>query len=148
MPEPGAKVRRNHLFLSAAFLVGIVASGGAAAEPTAAALESARAAVSELTPRDAGGRYGQALGAIEVCIGTTITDKAAALPSIYEGADLDAFKAQSSKIYDAWIKVKPCANEAEPSQCKVIAEESCAGAIAEIGPSGTILPGLLDPPQR
>jgi hypothetical protein len=110
----------------------------------------ARAAVATagLTPRDAGARYGQALGAVEICIGSKVTEKASALNSVYSGADLEAFKAQAAKIYDAWIKVKNCVREDDPDQCKVIMDESCAAAIGEIGPSGTALPGLLEAPRR
>ena len=120
----------------------------ATAEPSADALTSARAAVAGLTPKDAGARYGQALGAVEICIGAKVTDRASALNSVYSGADLEAFKAQAAKIYDAWIKVKNCVRQDDPNQCKVIMDESCAAAIAEIGPAGTAIPGLLEAPAR
>ena len=119
-----------------------------AAEPSEDAVTSARAAVAGLTPKDAGARYGQALGAVEICTGAKVTDKASALNSVYSGSDLDTFKAQATKIYDAWLKVKHCVRQDDPNQCKVIMDESCAAAIAEIGPSGTAVPGLLDAPPR
>jgi hypothetical protein len=120
----------------------------AAAEPSEDAVASARAAVAGLSPKDVGARYGQALGAIEICIGAKVTDKASALNSVYSGSDLETFKAQAAKIYDAWLKVKHCVRQDDPNQCKVIMDESCAAAIAEIGPSGTAVPGLLDAPPR
>jgi hypothetical protein len=120
----------------------------AAAEPSADAVASARAAVAGLPPKDVGARYGQALGAVEICIGAKVTDKASALNSVYSGSDLEAFKAQAAKIYDAWLKVKNCVRQDDPNQCKVIMDESCAAAIAEIGPAGTAVPGLLDAPPR
>jgi hypothetical protein len=124
---------------------GSLAMPAAAAEDVVAA---ARAAVTTagLTPKDAGARYGQALGAVEICIGSKVTEKASALNSVYSGAELEAFKAQAAKIYDAWIKVKNCVREDDPNQCKVIMDESCAAALSEIGPSGTALPGLLEMP--
>lgn len=144
----GIALQRGYLSISAALLAIAIGGRSAGAEPPDKALAAARAAVSKLTPRDAGARYGQALGAIEVCIGTKMTEKASALGSVYEGPDLEAFKTQSAKIYDAWIKVKHCVRQDDPNQCKVIMDESCTAAIAEIGPSGTALPGLLEAPQR
>jgi hypothetical protein len=44
--------------------------------------------------------------------------------------------------------VKNCVHQDDPNQCKVIMDESCAAAIAEIGPTGTAIPGLLEPPPR
>jgi hypothetical protein len=141
-------LRRGHRSLSAVLLAIAVSGPSAAAEPADKAVAAARAAVSKLTPKDAGGRYGQALGAVETCVGMTLTERASALGSVYTGADLEAFKTQSTKIYDAWIKVKHCVRQDDPNQCKIIVDESCAAAIAEIGPSGTALPDLLQPPQR
>jgi hypothetical protein len=135
-------------YLTFAAFTLISATSGAAAEPSADAVTAARAAVAGLTPKDAGARYGQALGAVEICIGAKVTDKASALNSVYSGSDLEAFKAQAAKIYDAWIKVKNCVRQDDPNQCKVIMDESCAAAIAEIGPAGTAVPGLLDAPPR
>jgi hypothetical protein len=143
----GITLRRGYRSLPMVLLAVAIGSGSAAAEPSDKAVASAKAAVAKLTPRDAGARYGQALGAIEVCVGTTLTEKASALGSVYTGADLEAFKAQSAKIYGAWIKVKHCVRQDDPNQCKVIMDESCTAAIAEIGPSGTALPGLLEPPR-
>ncbi len=134
---------------SAALLLGS-GMGAVAAEPTEpkAAVAAARTAVSGLTARDVGARYGQALGAVEVCVGAKASEMATALSYLYAGDDLEAFKAQTAKIYDAWIKVKNCVRQDDPNQCKVIVDESCAAAVAEIGPKGTALPGLLEPPPR
>ncbi len=126
--------------------------GTAAAEPPKDIVTSTRAAVSaaHLTPRDVGSRYGQALGAVEVCAGAKVTERASALSALYSGAGLEEFNTQEKKIYDAWMKVKHCVREDDPNQCKVIVDESCAAAMTEIGPTGTALPGLLEishPPE-
>lgn len=120
--------------------------GAAAAEPPEDIVGATRAAVASarLTPRDTGSRYGQALGAAELCVGAKVTDKASALPALYSAPDLEEFNAQQKKIYDAWIKVKHCVREDDPNQCKVIIDESCAAALTEIGPKGTAFPGLLE----
>jgi hypothetical protein len=131
-------------------LFGVVATwlscGTAAAEPPKDIVTSTRSAVSaaHLTPRDTGSRYGQALGAVEVCAGTKVTEKASALSKLYSGAEIEEFNAQEKKIYDAWMKVKHCVREDDPNQCTVIVDESCAAAMTEIGPKGTALPGLLE----
>jgi hypothetical protein len=145
--------RRGCRLAGFAALLAAGGTGAAAAEPVAPAqpteaIAAARAAVSGLTAKDAGARYGQALGAVEVCVGAKVTPMATALSYLYEGTDLETFKAQTAKIYDAWIKVKHCVRQDDPNQCKVIMDESCAAAVAEIGPKGTALSGLLEPPPR
>ncbi|MGO4685718.1 hypothetical protein [Hyphomicrobium sp. 2TAF46] len=123
-----------------------VSWGAAAAETPEDIVATTRAAVTtaRLTPRDTGSRYGQALGAVELCTGAKVTGKASALPVLYTGTELDEFNAQQKKIYDAWIRVKHCVREDDPNQCKVIVDESCAAALTEIGPKGTAFPGLLE----
>ena len=123
----------------------LVLTASAAACPLAAepaATQTAQAAT--ITARDAGARYGQALGAVEVCYGSKITPKAHALSATYSAADQDAFKAQTAKIFDAWIKVKGCTDQVSPNKCKVIMDKSCLAAEAEIGVSGSAIPGLVE----
>jgi len=122
----------------------LAGSEAALADTSTEAIAATRAAVSEMTPKDVGSRYGQALGAAEVCTGTKATDKVSQINTIYTGADLQSFATQATKIRDAWDKLKLCTSADNPNQCKVIVDESCAAAIAEIGPSGTVLPGLLE----
>ena len=81
---------------------------------------------------------------LEICYGSKITDKAKTLGDAYQGADQDAFKAQAAKVYEAWHAVKNCANQRDPNQCKIIMDKSCAIAEAEIGASGSVMPGLVD----
>jgi hypothetical protein len=115
----------------------------AVAEP-AAPSTAAPVATAALSAKDSGARYGQALGAIEICHGSKVTDKAEALPKSFSGADQEAFKAQAAKIYDAWHKVKNCSDSLDPNKCKIIMDKSCATAEAEIGSSGTVMPGLVE----
>jgi hypothetical protein len=125
-----------------AFVTGTALLTSAATADPAAAPDAATApAVSAL---EAGARYGQALGAVEICYGSKVTDKAKALQAAYTGADLEAFQAQAAKIFEAWRKVKACANQFDPNQCKIIMDKSCLGAEAEIGAAGTAIPGLVD----
>jgi len=116
----------------------------AAAPSETEATDAARSAVAQMTPHDAGSRYGQALGAVEICPGAQTTVKVPALNTIYTGAELQAFQAQASRIFNAWIKLKQCSMLDDPSECRVVIEESCAAAVIEIGPSGTVFPGLLE----
>jgi hypothetical protein len=126
----------------------LAAPGFVDAGPAVEATDVARSAVAQMTPHEVGSRYGQALGAIEICPGAQTTAKVPALNTLYTGADLQTFKAQATKIYDAWIKLKQCAIVDDPSECRVVIEESCAAATTEIGPSGTVFPGLLGGPLR
>jgi hypothetical protein len=141
-----ATVRPGRLFLSFAAL-SFVMVGNAIAEPAAEDVDAARLPIDQMTPHDVGSRYGQALGAVEICHGASTTAKVPKLNSLYTGADLESFKAQATKIYDAWIKLKQCTLVDPPSECKVIVEESCAAAIGEIGPDGSVLPGLVEAPH-
>ena len=115
---------------------------GAGACPLAA--EPVATPVSTISARDAGARYGQALGAVEVCFGSKITAKAHALSATYSVADQDAFKAQTAKIFDAWIKVKGCTDQGDPNTCKIVMDKSCLAAEGEIGASGSAIPGLVE----
>lgn len=103
---------------------------------------------SELSPRDAGARFGQALGALEICHGASLTAAGDALRSAFAGSDNEVFKAQAAKIFDAWMAVKNCVNGRDPNQCKIIMDKSCAAAEAEIGKNGAIMPGLVEFPAH
>ena len=111
-----------------------------------ASMQSAVAgdAAAPLTPKDAGLRYGQALGALEVCHGSKLTAKADGLSQSYSGAELEAFKAAAAGVFEAWNGVKNCVNAADPNQCKIIMDKSCLAAEAEIGATGKVIGGLVD----
>lgn len=119
---------------AAAMIMACVVSPVAVAGDTAA----------PLTAKDAGQRYGQALGALEVCHGSKLTAKADGLSQSYSGAELEAFKAAAAGVFEAWNGVKNCVNAADPNQCKIIMDKSCLAAEAEIGATGKALAGLVD----
>lgn len=124
--------------LAAALLLtaGLVpAAGGEAAGGGAAAATNAK---------DAGVRYGQALGVLEVCYGSKLTDKARALESTFTGADLEAFKASAADVYQSWVSVRGCTNQKDPNTCKIIMDKSCLAAESEIGPAGNAMAGLVE----
>ncbi len=133
------------LFLA---LAGLLADDTAAtaADPPKDLLTATRTAIAatNLTPYDIGSRYAQARGASETCPGGKLTDKAAVLPSVYNGPELDVFNAQEKKIYDAWMRAKHCAQDDPSNQCKLVIDESCAAAVSEIGPAGSAFPGLFE----
>jgi hypothetical protein len=129
-------------FLACAVML-VSMSGVALSDPSPDDIEAARSSVNEMTPYDAGSRYGQALGAVEICPGAQTTTKVPALNTLYTDENLKTFNAQARKIYEAWIKLKQCTLLDDPGECKVIVDESCAAALSEIGSSGTVLPGLL-----
>ncbi|WP_423415065.1 hypothetical protein RLW55_18870 [Hyphomicrobium sp. B1] len=133
------------LFLA---LAGLLADdiAATAADPPKDLLTATRAAIAatNLTSYDIGSRYAQARGASETCPGGKLTDKAAVLPSVYKGPELDVFNAQEKKIYDAWMRAKHCAQDDPSNQCKLVIDESCAAAVSEIGPSGSAFPGLFE----
>ena len=116
----------------------------AMALPLAVSPALAGGAAPPVTAKDAGARYGQALGALEICHGSKLTDKAKAMGDAYQGTDHEAFKAQAAKVYQAWHAVKTCANQRDPNQCKIIMDKSCETAEAEIGAAGKIMPGLVE----
>lgn len=125
-------MKRRHLpHLAGRWLAGILAMGAPVQADT-------------LTPKEAGARYGQALGAREVCYGSKLTAKAEALPAAYTGSELESFKAEAAKIYDAWLAVRACARQSDPNQCKIIMDKSCLAAQAEIGADGNAVPGLVE----
>lgn len=101
-------------------------------------------AVAAPDAKDAGLRYGQALGVIEVCYGSKLTDKARALEQAYSGADLETFKASAASVFEAWAKVRACSNQKDPNTCKIIMDRSCQMAESEIGPSGSAMAGLVE----
>jgi hypothetical protein len=96
-----------------------------------------------LTAKDLGARYGQALGVLEICHGTKLTDKAKTLGDAFSGADQQDFKAQAAKVFDAWLKVKACSRPDDANQCKIMMDASCAAAYAEIGPGGSAVADLV-----
>lgn len=117
-----------------------------AAAPNTATQETATPAgapAAATEARAAGARYGQALGAVEICVGSKVTGKAKGLGAAFKDGDLETYTQQAAKVYDTWLKVKDCRKD-DPNQCKIIMDKSCEAAEAEIGPDGTVMPGLVE----
>lgn len=98
-----------------------------------------------LSAREAGVRYGQALGAVLVCYGLKATPGVEALRSAYGGGEAGLFKAEADKIVEAWQDAKGCRRSGGPNECRLSIEWSCQEALREIGPAGSRLPGLVEP---
>ena len=130
------------------FAVAVFSAGAVLTLPAFSAEPAADANAAAIPALEAGARYGQALGAVEICYGSKITDKAKALETAYTGAGREAFQNQAAKIYEAWRKVKACVNQIDPNQCKVIMDKSCLVAEGEIGAAGTAIPGLVEFAKR
>ncbi|MGE5266571.1 MAG: hypothetical protein ACM3L9_04310 [Deltaproteobacteria bacterium] len=95
-------------------------------------------------PRDAGIRYGQAAGMAAVCLDMKPTAKAEALSNAFTGADLEKFKVQAETVLQSWKKTLSCAHTADPNPCRLAHQMSCKEAFKEIGPSGSVAPGLVE----
>jgi hypothetical protein len=98
-----------------------------------------------LSAKDAGARYGEAAGAALVCYGLRITPQVADLRGRYQGDELAEFDAQAAKILEAWRETLTCTHAEGPNDCKISQQVSCRQALQEIGPSGSALPGLVEP---
>jgi hypothetical protein len=95
-------------------------------------------------PRDAGIRYGQAAGMAAVCIDMKPTAKAEALSATFSGDDLEKFKIQAETVLKSWKKTLGCAHTADPNPCRLAHQMSCKEGYKEIGPAGSIAPGLIE----
>lgn len=95
-------------------------------------------------PRDAGIRYGQAAGMAAVCLDMKPTPKAEALPTTFTGADLEKFNVQAETVLKSWKKTLACAHTADPNPCRLAHQMSCKEGYKEIGPAGSVAPGLIE----
>lgn len=111
------------------------------AEPT----KSETNKVSDLTnPREAGIRYGQAAGMAAVCENMQPTQKAEALAVAFSGQDLQTFKVQAETVLQSWKKTLTCTHTNDPNPCRLAHQISCREGLKEIGPLGTVAPGLIE----
>ena len=94
--------------------------------------------------RDAGARYGQALGATDTCGGLRVGRNANSMKEKFRGEDLKAFNAQAAEVYAAWQTVKNCTRPMDPNPCRIMIQLSCQAAVSEIGPNGSAMPDLLE----
>jgi hypothetical protein len=113
-----------------------------AADPAAAAPPAKYGDLAN--PRDAGIRYGQAAGMAVVCLNMKPTPKAEALSSTFSGADLEMFKVQAETVVQSWKKTLTCAHTSDPNPCRLAHQMSCREAYKEIGPGGSVAPGLIE----
>lgn len=123
--------------LAVALLVLLPTSAGRAGAPAAAPGEPP-------SPKMAGARYGQALGASLVCPFVHLLPGADSLMQRFTGADLETFKSEAQRIALVWKKTLACDPTADINRCRVLSEKSCSEAIKEVGPGGTAEPGLIE----
>lgn len=114
------------------------------ATSVATAAEPPKEAGPPLDAREAGARYGQALGVALVCYGLRTTPAADRLASAYAQTGHDAFQAEADKVLAAWREASSCRNAGGPNPCRLVYEWSCRDAIREIGPQGSKIPGLVE----
>jgi hypothetical protein len=136
MPNPVTLAARLIAIAILAFVAPANAEDAAAPSP---------AKFGDLTnPRDAGIRYGQAAGMAAVCLDMKPTAKAEALSTAFTGADLEKFNVQAETVLKSWKKTLACAHTADPNPCRLAHQMSCKEAYKEIGPAGSVAPGLIE----
>lgn len=136
MPNPVTLAARLLAMAVLAFVAPALAEDAAAPSP---------AKFGDLTnPRDAGIRYGQAAGMAAVCLDMKPTAKAEALSTAFTGADLEKFNVQAETVLKSWKKTLACAHTADPNPCRLAHQMSCKEAYKEIGPAGSVAPGLIE----
>jgi hypothetical protein len=96
------------------------------------------------SPREAGVRYGQAIGAARACYGLRTTQAAAELGRTYQGADDALFRDEARRVIASWENALSCVKAGGPNECRLIFEHSCRDAYREIGPEGSSFPGLVE----
>ena len=95
-------------------------------------------------PREAGIRYGQALGVAAVCVNMQATEKTQALAAAFSGEDLVTFKTQADSVLKSWEKLLYCSHPNDPNPCRLTHQLSCREAFKEIGTYGSVAPGLVE----
>jgi hypothetical protein len=133
---------RNVAVLAAALAAAIPMPAGAGT--TAAPAGTAVTLPAPLPPREAGARYGQALGVALICYGLRTTSALDRLPSQYAGDARTEFDSESEKTVAAWRETGSCKKAGGPNACRLVHEWSCHAALNEIGPDGSVLPGLVE----
>jgi hypothetical protein len=129
------------------FAIAAIAAGMALPPPAQAEVAAGGTAVTRpalLPPREAGARYGQALGVALICYGLRTTPALERLASQYGGDARTQFDAESAKTLAAWREAGSCKKAGGPNACRLVHEWSCGSALLEIGPDGTVLPGLVE----
>lgn len=101
----------------------------------------------DLTSGQAGVRYGQAAGVAVVCYWLKATKRVEELRAKYREVGAAEFDAEAAKTLAAWSVPAICRN-AGPNACRLSILWSCQQAMKEIGPEGSIFPGLVEPRQQ
>lgn len=99
--------------------------------------------VATASAKQLGIRYGQAAGIELVCYGLKITPDVEKLKSRFAGSERKIFDAEASKVLTAWTRVLRCEQSTGPNECKLSHVWSCQQGYKELGPEGTIIPGLV-----
>ena len=103
----------------------------------------------DLTPADAGARFGQATSVARYCPGGHVTAAGTALGRGYEGEARAAFEAAAAKVVANWNDALGCREVDEETgrlvvSCRRIKLANCRQAWLEIGPQGSAVPGLVE----
>ncbi len=129
--------------LATILAIGLCGSLGSKAA-ISASTETERVDVATATPIQLGTRYGQAAGVAVLCYGLKVSPDAEKLKTRFSGAELETFNKQASKILASWEKTLRCENAGGPNECKLSHTWSCQQGLNELGPKGTVLPGLVE----
>lgn len=106
---------------------------------------STRLDIDTATPIELGTRYGQAAGIALLCYGLKVkSNKAETLKNRFSGEDRKSFDEQAGKILAAWEKTLRCEDSGGPNECKLSHTWSCQQGLKELGPNGTVIPGLVE----
>jgi len=109
-----------------------------------AGVTAERLDIATATPIQLGTRYGQAAGIELVCYGLKVSPSVEDLKKRFTGADRETFDKQANKILASWEKTRKCENSSGPNECKLSHAWSCREGLKELGPKGTVLPGLVE----
>lgn len=129
--------------VAALTILGLVMSG-LSGPSLAAAQKSLRLDPETATPIELGTRYGQAAGIALLCYGLRVTPAVEGLKTRFEGAEKDTFDKTANKILASWKRTLRCEDAGGPNECKLSHTWSCAQGYKELGPNGTVLPGLVE----
>lgn len=110
----------------------------------AAAQAAERLDIATASPHELGTRYGQAAGVALICYGLKITPEVEKLKARFSGEQLAAFDLQAKKILAAWEKALRCEGSGGPNECKLSHVWSCQQGLRELGPEGSVIPGLVE----
>ena len=113
-------------------------------QPVSAAQTSQRLDLETATAAQVGTRYGQAAGIALVCYGLKVTPAVDSLKSRFKGAEREVFDKQAKKILAAWKRTLRCEDSGGPNECKLSHVWSCQQGLKELGPNGTVMPGLVE----